>query len=147
MKTSNKGIELLKRFEGLSLKPYKDAIGVATIGYGCTCYKDGTAVKITDIPISNEQAEALLRETLVQYESGVLELVRVPLNQNQFDALVCFAYNVGIGNLKKSTLLKRLNDGCYTDAAEQFLRWNRAGGRVLNGLAKRRKLEKELFLS
>lgn len=146
MKTGQAGLNLIKRFEGLSLKPYADAVGVPTIGYGNTYYENGGKVRLTDPPIDEARAEALLRHTLRHYEQAVNAAVAVPLTQNQFDALVSFTYNLGAGNLQRSTLLKKLNAGDYQGAAAQFARWNRAGGRVLRGLTRRREAERRLFL-
>lgn len=142
MKISNKGINLIKQFEGLELKAYKDSVGVVTIGYGST----GPHVFMGQI-ITEAQAEVLLIKDLSRFESGVTELVKVPLTQNQLDALVSFSFNLGLGNLKSSTLLKKLNAKDYVGASKEFERWNKAGGKVLNGLTRRRLAEKELFLS
>lgn len=148
MKTSKKGLELIKEFEGLSLKPYLDVVGVATIGYGSTYYEDGRLVTMEDEPITEERATELLQYTTDKiFGSFVNKVVKVEINQNQFDALVSFAYNLGNQSLKESTLLRHLNDGNYEDAANQFTRWVRAGGKVLAGLVRRREAEKELFLS
>jgi Phage-related lysozyme (muraminidase) len=142
MKISQKGVNLIKQFEGLELKAYKDSVGVVTIGYGST----GSHVSIGQV-ITEAQAEALLIKDLSRFESGVTDLVKVPLTQNQFDALVSFSFNLGLGNLKSSTLLKKLNLKDYAGASKEFERWNKAGGKVLNGLTRRRLAEKELFLS
>lgn len=142
MKISQKGIDLIKSFEGLELKAYKDSVGVTTIGYGST----GSHVSI-GMTITKEQSEQLLKKDLERFEKGVSDLVKVPLNQNQFDALVSFAFNLGLGNLKSSTLLKKLNASDYIGASKEFERWNRAGGKVLNGLTRRRIAERDLFLS
>lgn len=140
MNVSETGIELIKKFEGCVLKAYKCPAGVWTIGYGHTSgVKEGQT-------ITKAQAEELLKLDLKQFEIGVNNLVNVPLNQNQFDALVSFCYNLGAGNLKSSTLLKLLNKGNYIGAAEQFDRWIYARGKKLSGLVKRRSAEKELFL-
>ena len=141
MNVSETGIQLIKKFEGCVLKAYKCPAGIWTIGYGHTSgVKEGQA-------ITREQAEELLIQDLRPFEIGVNNLVNVPLNQNQFDALVSFCYNLGTGNLKNSTLLKLLNKGDYNGAAEQFDRWVYAGGKKLNGLVKRRAEEKKLFLT
>ncbi|NTU68912.1 MAG: lysozyme [Chlorobiaceae bacterium] len=145
MKISNQGLDLIKRFEGLRLKPYRCPANIPTIGYGSTRYEDGSKVKMTDQPITCERAEALLLGTLGSYEKAVNEMVAVPLEQHQFDALVSFAYNLGAAALKKSTLMKLLNDGDYSGAMGQFMRWTRAGGRVMAGLEARREAEQELF--
>jgi GH24 family phage-related lysozyme (muramidase) len=136
-----RGIQLLKTFEGLSLKAYRDPVGIWTIGYGTTSgVREG-------MRITESQAEALLRRDLERFEKAVDRLVKVSLNDNQFSALVSFTYNVGERALSNSTLLKLLNRGNYQAAANEFLRWNRAGGRVLNGLTRRRQAERSLFLS
>lgn len=144
MKTSAKGINLICGFEGLELKAYDDGVGVWTIGYGTTSI-NGVKVKKGDT-CTTEQAKAYLAQDLKKFESAVNTAVKVPLNQNQFDALVSLTYNIGSGAFKDSTLLKKLNAKDYKGAAAQFPRWNRGGGRVLNGLVKRRKIEMELFL-
>ncbi|MGR2678743.1 lysozyme [Chromobacterium haemolyticum] len=141
MKTSANGIKLIQQFEGLRLKAYQDAVGVWTIGYGHT----GPDVT-PGLVITQAQADALLARDLSRFESGVTRLVQVPLNQNQFDALVCFSFNLGLGALQGSTLLRLLNAGDYAGAAAQFPRWNKAGGKVLPGLTRRRVAEQALFL-
>lgn len=146
MNISENGLNLIKQFEGLSLKPYADAVGVPTIGYGSTYYENGGKVRLSDPAISEEQATELLRHTVRHYEKAVKASVTVPLTQNQFDALVSFTYNLGAGNLQRSTLLRLLNQGDYRAAADRFVRWNRAGGRVLRGLTRRREAERDLFL-
>lgn len=146
MKTSQTGLDLITGFEGLRLAPYLDAVGIPTIGYGSTRYEDGSRVTMKDVKITQARAKALFMNTLTTYENAVLRNVKVALNQNQFDALVSFTYNLGEANLKSSTLLRKLNARDYMGAAEQFLRWNKAGGRVLNGLVKRRAAERALFL-
>lgn len=147
MKTAKRGVDLIKEFEGFRAKPYRDAVGIPTIGYGNTYYEDGRPVKLTDAAISRQRGEELLKSVLARYEAAVNRYVQVPIGQNQFDALVSFAYNVGNENLRKSTLMKLLNERKYSLAANQFTRWNRAGGRVLPGLTRRRVRERELFLS
>lgn len=141
MRTSPEGVALIKEFEGLRLGAYLCSAGVLTIGYGHT-----GGVKKTD-RITEQQAEQYLQDDLKKFENGVLRLVRVPLTQNQFDALVCFAYNLGVGSLGQSTLLKLINASDFTGAAKQFIRWNKAAGRELPGLTRRRIAESELFLS
>lgn len=145
MKTNN--IDLIKDFEGFRSKPYLCAAGVATIGFGSTRYADGTKVTLQDKPITRDEAHKLLLDTLVPFENTVNKNVTVGLTQNMFDALVSFVYNVGSGNFVGSTLLKKLNKEDYHGAADQFLRWDKAGGKVLAGLTKRRKAERALFLS
>jgi GH24 family phage-related lysozyme (muramidase) len=146
MNISQNGVDLIKNFEGLRLKAYYDSAGVLTIGYGWTHPVDGVKI-YPGMAINAETAERLLKTGLVSYENDVNRLVKVKLNQNQFDALVSFAYNLGSGALSTSTLLKKLNAGDYTGAADEFLRWNKAGGKVLPGLTLRRKAERKLFLT
>lgn len=140
MKTSPRGLALIRQFEGLRLLAYKDAVGVPTIGYGTT---RGVKMGMT---ITKAQAEEMLRQDVERFEPEVQRLVRVPLNQNQWDALLSFTYNLGSANLESSTLLKLLNNGDYRAAADQFPRWNKAKGAVLNGLTTRRAAERALFL-
>lgn len=140
MKTSEKGITLIKHFEGLRLMAYQCAGNVWTIGYGHT-----TAVQPGNI-ITAEQADVYIRQDLVSSENAVNHCVSVLLNQNQFDALVSFTFNLGAGNFRKSTLLKNLNSGDYQGAADQLIRWVHAGGKKLPGLVARREAERELFL-
>ncbi len=141
MRTSQKGIDLIKSFEGLRLKSYDDGVGVQTIGYGAT---RGVT---KGMAITQEQAERMLKNDIARFEPEIEKLVKVPLNQNQWDALMSFTYNLGSTNLASSTLLKLLNAGDYARAAEQFGRWNKAGGQVFAGLTKRRAAEQALFLS
>lgn len=144
---SNACYDLIKQFEGFSSKPYKCPAGIPTIGYGSTFYADGTKVKMTDSEITKEKANEILSIVVNKFSLEVNKLIKVSLSQSQYDALVDFAYNLGTANLASSTLLKKVNAKCYTEAAEQFPRWNKAGGVVLAGLTKRRNAEKELFLS
>lgn len=146
MKTGQAGIDLIKRFEGFSGKPYRCPADIPTIGYGSTRYADGREVSMSDPPITEAQAVQLLADTLGRYEKGVTGLVTVPLTQSQFDALVSFAYNLGVGNLGNSTLLKKLNNRDYAGAANEFSRWVRGGGKILPGLVARREAERKLFL-
>lgn len=140
------GIDLIKRFEGLKLESYLCPAGVPTIGYGHT----GGNIKLGQ-KITEEQAEKLLAEEYTKLESKVANLVKVPLRQNQLDALVSFAYNLGLGALQGSTLLRKLNTGDYRGAAMEFEKWvyskdPKTGVRiVLSGLERRRKAEKQLF--
>ncbi|EPQ1034095.1 lysozyme [Enterobacter hormaechei] len=146
MQTSEKGIALIKQFEGCRLTAYQDSVGVWTIGYGWTYPVDGKPIR-AGMTINQETAERLLKTGLVSYESDVSRLVKVGLTQGQFDALVSFTYNLGARSLSTSTLLRKLNAGDYAGAADEFLRWNKAGGKVLNGLTRRREAERALFLS
>ncbi len=139
MKISSEGISLIKNYEGCCLEAYQDSVGVWTIGYGHI--KD---VKEGD-KINQDEAEHLLKEEMPEYEGYINDMVEVPLDQCQFDALVCWVYNLGPTNLKESTLLRILNEGDYGGVPEQIKRWNKAGGKVLAGLVKRRQAEANLF--
>ena len=139
MKTSQKGIDLIKHFEGCELNAYKCPAGVWTIGYGHI-----KGVQEGDV-ITEQQADEMLVEELNEYENYINTLVAVPLNQNQYDALVSWVYNLGSSNLNSSTLLKVLNSGDYAGVPEQIMRWNKAGGKVLEGLTRRRQAEADLF--
>lgn len=141
MEISNRGIELIKKFEGLRLTAYRCSAGVLTIGYGHT-----RGVKAGDL-ITARQADEFLREDVRSAELVVNLDVKVWLSQGQFDALVSFVFNLGAGNFVKSTLLRKLNDGNYVGAADQFGRWIYAGKTELLGLIRRRAAERELFLS
>ena len=143
---SQRALDLLHHFEGFRHDAYLDAVGIWTIGYGNTRWPDGRPVRKGD-HVTKEQGEQLFRTILRTFERGVLKAAKVPLTQPQFDALVSFAYNVGLGALGASTLLRKLNAGEYREAADQFLRWNKAGGKVLAGLTRRREAERVLFLS
>jgi len=150
MEVSKKCVHLVAEFEGLRLKAYPDpATGgePITIGYGTTIYPDGKKVKLGDI-ITEEYAKSMLLHDLNTFSVKVSSLVKSNINQNQFDALVSFSYNVGVGNLKKSTLLKKVNisPNDKTISAE-FMRWNRGGGKILKGLIKRRRKESELYFT
>ena len=144
MNISDSGIKFLKDREGYSATAYKDSGGVWTIGHG--------TIKIAGVPVyegdscTPEQAEQYMRNDLQWAEAAVNRLVKVSLYQSQYDALVSFVYNVGQGGFTTSTLLRKLNEAKYRDAAEEFLRWNRAGGKPVQGLTNRRVAEKELFL-
>ena len=139
MKISQAGIDLIKKFEGIRLNSYRDVCGVATIGYGCT---HGIRLGMT---ITQEQAEQMLKDELAVFERGVTNLVKVDVTPGMFSALVSFAYNLGLGNLKGSTLLKLLNQGKYSDAQDEFRRWINAGGVPVKGLVARRLAEAEMF--
>ncbi|NUG50169.1 lysozyme [Acinetobacter lactucae] len=143
--TSNAGIDLISSFEGVRLKAYDDGVGVWTIGIGTTIYPNGVKVKKGDT-CTLEQAKSFFTHDLKRFESSVNSLVKVPLSQNQFDALVSLSYNIGSGAFKNSTLLKKLNAKDYSGAAEQFLVWNKADGKVMKGLVRRREAERALFL-
>lgn len=145
-KTINKiGLKLIAQFEGCYLQAYLCPAKVWTIGIGTTIYPNGVKVKKGD-KCTQEQAHEYLAHDMIEFEKTVNESVKVPLSQNQFDALVSLAYNIGSTAFKNSTLLKKLNAKDYQGAADQFLRWNKGGGKVLKGLVRRREAERALFL-
>lgn len=143
MNISPQGLALIKRFEGLHLKAYVDPVGIPTIGYG-TIVANGRPVKI-GMKITEAQAEEFLYADLQRFERYVDEYVNVPLSQEKYDAVLSFVYNLGPTNFRKSTLLRLINAKKFAEAQPQFLRWNRAGGRVLKGLTRRRLAEAALF--
>jgi len=139
MKISAEGLSLIKKFEGCELEAYQDAVGVWTIGYG---HIKGVQEGMT---ITRQEAEEMLLEELVEYETHVLNAVENQLDQCMFDALVSWTYNLGPTNLNSSTMLKVLNAGQYAEVPAQMKRWNKAGGKVLEGLVRRREAEALLF--
>tara|TARA_R100001440_G_scaffold42042_1_gene61692 strand:+ start:1167 stop:1610 length:444 start_codon:yes stop_codon:yes gene_type:complete len=139
MNISEEGLSLIKKFEGCELKAYRCAANVLTIGYGST--KGVTE----DMEITKEEAESILKEEMHEYEGYVNDMVKVPLKQNQFDSIVSWVFNLGSGNLSSSTLLKKLNNSEYDEVPSQIKRWNKAGGKVLDGLIRRREAEALLF--
>jgi lysozyme len=139
MNISQEGLSLIKKFEGCELEAYKCAAGVLTIGYGST-----KGVKEGDT-ITQEEADKLLLHEMNEYEGYINDAVTVDLKQNQFDALVSWVFNLGPANLKASTMLKVLNNKEYDDVPTQIKRWNKAGGKVLQGLIRRREAEALLF--
>ncbi len=139
MKISQEGLSLIKKFEGCELEAYKCAANVWTIGYGST-----KGVKKGDT-ISQEEADKLLLHEMEEYEGYINDMVNVDLEQNQFDAMVSWVFNLGPANLKASTLLKVLNAKDYEGVPAQIKRWNKAGGKVLQGLIRRREAESLLF--
>jgi len=143
MKASNKAYILIKAFEGLRLTAYKCPAGVLTIGWGHTKTVE------RGMTVNKEYAEILLTNDIAEFEDAINKLVKVTINQNQFDALVSFVFNVGTENFKNSTLLKKINAKDFTGAAKEFLRWNKARKNgtlvVMQGLQRRREMEKDLF--
>lgn len=141
MRINNKGLELIKKYEGCRLLAYRCPAGVWTIGYGHTAgVKSGMAITKVD-------AERLLLQDLKRFEEGVEALIKVPLTSNQFSALVSFAFNCGLAALRSSTLLKKLNVGDLNGAAREILRWDKVNKKPVEGLTKRRKEEQQLFLT
>lgn len=137
---------LMRRFEGFYPKPYLCPAGVPTIGYGSTLYADGSAVQLTDPPITRQQAEELLQLTVRRdYLPAVLKLCPGVDDPNRLAALIDFAYNLGNGALRSSTLRKRVNAGDWDAVPAELMKWNKAGGRVLRGLTLRRQAEAALI--
>jgi lysozyme len=148
MRLNNSGYLLICEFEGLSLKPYLCPASIATIGYGNTFYSDGSKVTMNDKPISKYIAFEMFKVIADDFAKKVSKLITSPLNQNQFNACVSFAYNCGITNFKNSTLLKKVNfNPSDLTIKNEFLKWNKANGKVLNGLTKRRQYESTIYFS
>lgn len=137
-----KPVDLIKKFEGCRLRAYQCSAGKWTVGWGAT----GPGIEAGTV-WTQRQADERLAEDLKRFEDGVRSLVREPINDNQFAALVSFAYNVGLNNLRRSGLLKHLNAGRTAEAANQFLLWNRVGSYVIPGLTRRREEERKVFLT
>lgn len=147
-KVSKRGLDLIKKYEGFRTNPYKCPAGVPTIGYGATYYPDGKRVKMTDPPVTEKQATEMLKTMLIGFEKAVDTYCIDTINQNQFDALVSFAYNVGTNALKNSTLLKKLNVNANDPTIkDEFMKWVKAGGKTLKGLVTRRAEEAEIYFS
>jgi lysozyme len=145
---SQNGIDMIKGFESFRSNPYLCPAGVPTIGYGATYYQNGKRVTLQDNPITEQVANDLLKFMLGKYEDAVNRYVQEEINQNQFDALVSFTYNVGMESLRISTLLRVLNNNPNNEEIRtQFMRWTKANGRVLEGLKRRRKKEADLYFS
>ena len=147
MKISSRGLELIKDFEGFSSTSYLDVVNIPTIGWGNTYYENGTKVKLGD-QISKTDALKLLEVVANRdFADKIFPSIKVKVTQSQFDAMVSLAYNIGVGAFLKSTLLKKVNAGDFAGASEEFLRWNKANGKEVLGLTRRREREKQLFLS
>ena len=145
-KTGTAGIEIIKSMEGFRSAPYKCPAGIPTIGYGATFYPDGKKVTMADKAITEQEGTALLQNMLVSFEKYVDSYCRDDINQNQFDALVSFAYNLGPSNLKSSTLLKKVNLNPEDETIHlEFMKWVKAGGKTLKGLVRRREAESQLY--
>ena len=145
-KTGTAGIEIIKSMEGFRSAPYKCPAGIPTIGYGATFYPGGKKVTMADAVITEARGTELLQSMLCSFEQYVDSYCRDDINQNQFDALVSFAYNLGPANLKSSTLLKKVNVNPSDETIRaEFMKWTKAGGRVLRGLVRRREAEANLY--
>ena len=148
MEVSSKGVALIKEFESFRAAPYLCAAGVPTIGWGTTRYPDGKAVKLSDPKITEAIGDMYLHHDITTFEKAVNKVLTIPVQQSQFDACVSLCYNIGQGNFTSSTLVKMLNAGTAPDlVAPQFLRWDKAKGKSLAGLTRRRKAEMALFLT
>lgn len=145
MKISNTGLKLIQEFEGFKTNAYDDGVGVWTIGYGTIRYPNGTKVEKGDV-CTKEQAEIYMQNDLTSFEKTINDTVKVKISQNQYDSLLSLCYNIGSGAFSKSTLLKKLNSNDFVGASDQFLVWNKAGGKVMQGLSNRREKERALFL-
>lgn len=146
MKISNKGLELIKEFEGFSSVAYLCPAKIPTIGYGNTFWEDGRKVRIGEQISKSKALELLEFVANKDFADKIFPLIKVEVNQNQFDAMVSLAYNIGVGAFSNSTLLKRVNAKDFIGAGNEFLKWDKSGGKPLSGLTRRRQREKELFL-
>ena len=147
MKLSDNGFNLLAELEGVVLRPYKDSVGIPTIGIGSTYYEDGTKVTMKDKAITKERAIQLAKNVVKSFEARVNKSILLPMTQNQFDAMVLLCYNIGESGFAKSSVVRYFNQGNLQKAADSFLLWNKAGGKVVKGLVNRRNKERDLFLS
>ena len=148
MKLDNKGYMMICEFEGFSAKPYLCPAKLATIGYGNTFYRDGKKVTMVDKEITKAEAFDMFKDIADKFAKKVSSCVKTPINQNQFNSLVSFAYNVGVANFMNSTLLKRVNANHNdTDIRTQFLRWDKVGTKKLSGLTKRRIYEADNYFT
>lgn len=143
---NNATLQLIENFEGFRAAPYLDSVKIPTIGIGTITYPDGRKVTMQDPPITKDQAFVFLKDHLNKDCTSVTNLVKVIVNDNQFGALVSFVYNLGAGALQSSSLLHKLNSGDMAGAAEEFLKWDHAGGVVVAGLTRRRQAERAFFL-
>lgn len=140
------GLDLIKEFEGFRAKAYRDSVGVWTIGYGTTAAAGVGVTPHEGMTITKAEAERYLKVTVDKFAAQILPKIKVPVSDNQFAALVSLAYNIGPGAFAKSTVLRLLNAGDVSGAADAFRMWNKAGGKVLAGLTRRREAERALFL-
>ena len=145
MRVNQAGIELIKSFEGCRLRAYVDTVGVWTIGYGHTSMA-GPPKVVPGMRITEDEAEEILKRDVEKFANKIKPLIKVELNDNQFSALVSFAYNVGPGAFKRSSVLRAVNNRDFENVPRYLLRWVKAGGRVLRGLVRRRKAEGKLFM-
>jgi lysozyme len=147
MRISENGLKLIAQFEGISLKPYQDCVGLFTIGIGHLIGNGKTLPSEWNRTLTLKECYELLANDVRKFELGVERYINVQLTQNQFDALVSFTFNLGIGTLQRSTLRAKLNRKDYEGAIDSWLKYNKAGGKVYRGLDLRRKAEVKLFNS
>ena len=147
MKLSANGFKLLGELEGIVLRPYRDSVGIPTIGIGSTYYEDGTKVKMSDKAITKERVIQLAKNVVKSFEAQVNKSILPTMTQNQFDAMVLLCYNIGESGFARSSVVRNFNAGNLQKAADSFLLWNKAGGKVVRGLVNRRNIERTLFLS
>lgn len=147
MQLSTTGFNLLGELEGVVLNPYKDSVGIPTIGIGSTYYEDGTKVTMKDKAITKERAIQLAKNVVKSFEQQVNKSILLPATQNQFDAMVLLCYNIGESGFARSSVVRHFNLGNIQKAADSFLLWNKAGGKVSKGLTNRRQKERNLFLT
>lgn len=147
MKLDSNGYKLIQGFEGLKLSAYKDSAGIPTIGYGNITYENGSKVKMGD-KISEDNADLLFQYFANRFASQVDAVVTATVNQNQFNAMVSLAYNIGIGAFSKSTLLKKVNkNSCDPTIKDEFMKWVNAGGKKIQGLVNRREKESKVYFN
>jgi lysozyme len=146
VKINTAGLDLIKRWEGLRLTAYQDSVGIWTIGYGHTAEAGPPAPK-AGMKITEKEADDILKRDLGQYERAVTKAISVAPTSNQFAAMISLCFNIGPTNFAKSSVVRRMNEGNAKAAADAFLLWNKAGGKVLKGLTARREDEKKLFLT
>ena len=147
MQLSTNGFNLLAELEVVVLNPYKDSVGIPTIGIGSTYYEDGTKVTMKDKAITKERAIQLAKNVVKSFEARVNKSILLPMTQNQFDAMVLLCYNIGESSFARSSVVRNFNAGNLQKAADSFLLWNKAGGKVSKGLTNRRQKERNLFLT
>lgn len=148
MKLNDKGLALIKQWEGFRSKPYLDPVGIPTIGYGTITYPDGRKVTIKDAPVTEAQATQYLLRHIATIEPLIVKALEVKLNDNRYSAIVSFVYNLGIGNFRRSTLLQTINAAPGAPGIRtEFMKWVNANGRKLEGLVKRRTAEADLYFT
>ena len=145
MKTSQQGLDLIKRYEGYKAKPYKCPAGLWTVGYGHLIGDGHTLPNNCNRIFTLEEINALLAKDVIRFERGIERYISIPITQNMFDALISFSFNLGLGTLQRSSLRQKINRGDFEGAKKVLLKYNKANGKVLKGLDLRRKAEAMLF--